>query len=616
MNIKNSLILAGALACAASSWAIPAKPAAYDFTQPDGSQITLTLAGDEYCSYYLTDDGQVALKRDGAFYFATVGADGLLAPSDVLASNSGSRTARQEAFLRSASPEAIAEAVSAKAMASSLMQARIKAAEIAEARQAPRISRAETNPAYGVGTFRNNNYPKKGEVNALVVLIEYKDVKFLKSDEETYDYFYRMLNEPGFSDLNATGSCKDFFDAASSGQFKPKFDLAGPVTLPNTRAYYGAHKNGSNDADPYKMVIDALDILIGQGFDFSPYDNDGDSYIDNIFIFYAGQGEAQTGIEEAIWPHASSLAAYLWPRKGYAVGNGLWADSYGCSSELIDMQATLLDGIGTFCHEYSHILGIPDLYNTVDAYVNYTPGTWDLMDVGSYNNNSRTPPTYSAFERNAMGWLDLREFNGNGTMTLDPLAESNAAYVVNTEKDNEFFLLENRQKADWDLYIPFHGMLVWHIDYNPTTWDRNTVNNTATHQGVDIVEASGKVGSSAIYYRSYPFPGGSKVTSFNPTSWAGVDTKVKLSGIAETGGVISAQVEAPINTGIEEIAIADGLSVKVSGRTITVAGADAAGVTIADSMGRLVSAGSASATVAPGLYIVAAAGSAAKVIVR
>lgn len=615
MNIKKSLILAGALACAASSWAIPAKRAAYDFTQPDGSTITLTLAGDEYCSYYLTDDGQVALRRDGAFYFATVGPDGTLAPSAVLASNAESRTPEQDAFLRSASAEAISDAMNAQALSSNLMQTRIKAMEISES--APRASRSESNVAYGVGTFRNNTHPKKGDVNALVVLIEYKDVKFLKSDEETHDYFNRMLNEPGFADINATGSCKDYFEAASMGQFTPKFTLAGPLTLPKTRSYYGAHKGSSNDADPYRMVIDALDILIEQKFDFAPFDNDGDGYVDNIFFFYAGQGEAQTGIEEAIWPHASSLAAYLWPRRGYAVGNGLWADSYGCSCELIDLQGTLLDGIGTFCHEYSHILGLPDLYNTVDGSVNYTPGQWNVMDQGSYNNNSRTPPTYSAFERNAMGWLDMREFSGKGTLTLDPISDSNIAYVINTEKDNEFYLIENRQKKDWDLFLPHHGMLAWHIDFNSQTWDRNTVNNNSTHQGVDLVEASGKVGSSVIYLRSYPFPGSSKVKTFAPSSWAGVDTKVSLTNITETDGVITADFDAPVTSGIADIELGDGAAtVKVDGRTITVEGAQAASVTITDAMGRIVSAGSASATVAPGLYIVAAPGTATKVLVK
>lgn len=606
MKKISSLLLAGALACAATSWAVPAKRAQHTVTQPDGSQLILTLAGDEFCHYYLTDDNQpVMLGADGTYCFAVADADGLLAPSQMRASNIAERTTEQTQFLNTYSDADISNAIANSRRLSNL-------------RTAANSRGVDPDDVSGIGIDTRKKHPTTGNVKALVVLVAFSDVPFSQSDEETLSYFSNMLNEEGFSGENATGSAYDYFLTASDGKFTPQFDVYGPVVLLNDRKYYGGNNAYGSDSRPQQMVIDMANTMVEQGFDFSPYDNNGDGIVDNVFVFYAGVGEAQSGLAESVWPHQSRLSALYWPRKGLKVAEGLFLDSYACSSELNDQRGQVLDGIGTFVHEYSHVLGLPDLYNTDAGNASYTPNKYSVLDYGPYSNNSRTPPTYSSYERNALGWIDLQPLLPQSQITLNHLEDSNKAYVITTDTPNEFFLFENRQQKGWDTYLPGHGMLVWHVHYVSKVFESNIVNNDPEHQYVDIIEAGTRIGLSVTYARSYPFPGSLKVTSLEYPkiqTWDGGDLELPISDITETDGVITANVGGD-NSGIVSAAADSPVSISINGRTIAVDGANASGVTIYDSMGRIVSRGAESATVAPGIYVVATPGYTAKVAVR
>ncbi len=596
MNIR-SLILPTAFAFALGAWAVPAKRGAVcNVPQPDGSVMQLTVMGDEHAHYYLTSDQKVVIAAEGEYCYATLDSNGKVMNSKVKAHAPEKRTLEEKAFV---------EKLSAESIATAMMKAPAESDTDGDD--------VTGNTHDGVGLFPNHTFPSTGNVKALAFLVGYSDVPF---SEESAEYFKNMITQEGFSENGATGSCRDFYVDASGGQFIPEFDVYGPVTLPNPREYYGGNNSYGNDSRPEYMMLHAAQLLDDE-VDFSQYDTDGDGFVDNVFIFYAGEGEAAGGGAETVWPHS-------WDKTFMQKFDGVRLRRYACGPEMI--SPTSRDGIGTFCHEFGHVLGLPDLYNTENANVIYTPMSWSVMDAGCYNNGSRTPPTFSAFERNALGWMgdNLVEITGPASCTLDNIIDTNKAYVISTPVENEFFILENRQQKDWDKYLAYHGMLIWHIDYNATIWKNNTPNNRQNHQYVDLVEACNRTYSDRMNQRKYPFPGSGKVTEYkfggtpNFKTWAGVNLGLDITNIQETNGIITFDVagggEDP--AGIISATAADA-NISVSDRTINVA--TDGNIDVYDTMGRLIASGNnnLSAPVAsPGIYIVRTPGSAAKILVK
>ena len=398
------------------------------------------------------------------------------------------------------------------------------------------MSRAAEVPPTGL--FPGQHFPATGEQKALVVLVEYADVEFNIADP--LDYFSRMLNEEEFADFGGTGSAKDYFTQNSGGRFKPTFDVFGPVKLSQKRSYYGGNDFRGNDLHPEMMVIEACEQLDPE-VDFSQYDCNDDGFIDNVFIFYAGRGEASGGVPETVWPHSWNITqASASPH----VFDGVQLDYYACTNEWTGSRP---DGIGTFVHEFSHVMGLPDLYHTTNSASQFTPGEWSVLDQGPYNNNGCTPPMYSAFERHALGWGEPVVLDKAQNATLPPIG-SNTFAIITTPTDNEYFLIENRQQTSWDTYIPGHGMLVWHIDYNPAVWSANRVNNNSAHQYVDLEEADGT--ADAHSRASDAFPGTMGVTSFTDNTipsmqtWNGTPLNTPLTEITEDAeGIIRFKVK-------------------------------------------------------------------------
>lgn len=496
--------------------------------QPDGTTLNVTLCGDESAHCYITTDNIPVLQaEDGRWCFATLDSKGMPVPSAIAAANPDERNGEQKTLVNMLNPEAIGEAIFSRG----LLSARSKAMK------APA---AKVTSSKGIGLFDEVCFPSDGERHALVILVQYSDIKFTVNNAG--DYFDRFLNETGFNDNGATGSVRDFYKKGSGEFFTPHFDLYGPVTLKNRRSYYGGNDSWGNDLRPCQMVREACELLDDQ-INFADYDLDNDGYVDNVYIIYAGQGEADFGSAECIWPHRWSLSA-----DGVSCTlDGKFIENYGCCNEWGDNSVT---GIGTFCHEFGHVMGLPDLYSTsYNNATSLTPGSWSVMDYGPYLNNGRTPPTFSAFERNALGWIDLQELKDPASISLENIHDSNSACIIETGNKNEFFLLENRQKTGWDTYLPGHGMLIWHIDFDQKIWNDNVVNNTANHQRVDIVEANGLPDNgNDSYLAGYAFPGTSRVTSFTSETkpalktWAGKDIDVPITEIAENNGIITFEV--------------------------------------------------------------------------
>lgn len=365
-------------------------------------------------------------------------------------------------------------------------------------------------------------YPTTGEQKVLIILVEYQDRRFSYSADE----FRKMLSEPGYSGYGATGSAYDYFVENSAGRFIPDFEVFGPVTLPNNMSYYGSN----DDANAHKMVVEACRQLDSE-IEFSEYDRDGDGWVDNVYVFYAGYGEADGGSVNSVWPHSANLST-----KGEIVMlDGVNIGSYSCSNELIG-GTTRLVGIGTFCHEFSHVLGLPDLYSTNNNSA-FTPYYYSLMDHGNYNGDGRCPCALTAYERYYLGWCEPRELTTDGSVRLDPIS-SNIAYRLSLPGySEEYFLLENRKKEGWDAMLPGEGMLIWHIDYSKDVWNRNAVNNDESRQRVDLIEADGY--STLNTSAGDPFPGTSGVSTFSRfTDHTGAVYPHKLSNIRYDSGSV------------------------------------------------------------------------------
>lgn len=386
-------------------------------------------------------------------------------------------------------------------------------------------------------------FPLVGSPKSVVILVGFRDLPF----EQTRQNFLDLLNQENYSYGGGTGSCRDYFIAASNGVFTPTFDVYGPYTLQNDMAFYGAPQGSSHDKDPGAMVAEACQLADAAGVDFSQYDYNNDGILDNVFVYYAGHNQAEGASENTIWPHQSNIAY-----KGIKV-DGKTVASYACTSEYSGQSAPNRAAIGTFCHEFGHVLGLPDFYDTSDSDGQlYTVGNWDIMSSGSYNNGSRTPPTYTSYERFYLGWLTPEQLTEKGQYMLEPLETSNKAFLIAASAHNlsgqmpspsEFFLLECRENVGWDApsaSLPGTGMLVWHIDYSAAAWNNNTPNNGPSILRMHLEEANGQIWSTRSSWDSGratdAYPSGTRYTSFTPTLHNGTQLlDQKVFDIVENG---------------------------------------------------------------------------------
>lgn len=386
-------------------------------------------------------------------------------------------------------------------------------------------------------------YPVNLAPRGLIILVSFKDRAFATSkvtidsmmNGKDYSRSYSYIEQGKVLNIMAQGSAWQYFRDASMGQYSPKFDIAGPVTVSQNMKYYGANDSQGNDVRAEAMIKEACQLANSQcGVDFSVYDNDNDGAVDFVYVIYAGYGEADTDDENTVWPHSYWLSG-----AGYDLTlNGKQIDLYACGSEL-NGTSKLYDGIGTFCHEFSHVLGFPDLYTTVSRHK--TLGAWDILDYGPYNNNGNTPPSYSAYERFFAGWLTPELLTEAKQVHLENLTTGNKAYLISTTNQHNligndpnptsFYLLENRQQTGWDCYIPGHGLMLTKINYSYDSWEGNTVNDKKTAMGVDLIEADGKTAYS--YYDGKPgdlFPAGASQYTQIPNH--------SITDITETGDVV------------------------------------------------------------------------------
>ena len=526
--MKRILLILLTIAVCTQMQAIPSQRTLAKVKQPDGTELTIRLVGDEFLNFNVTEDGYSVVRNEQGFYvYAEQNADGDLVPTAQIAHDEPLRQSKEKAFL----------AKSRKYLQPRMTEqiARMQREEKAMRQKAAEKHRA---PNYDYTNFRG-----------LVVLVEFNDRSF---DTDNYkDVITSMItqeNFTGYRDYNnrnvaCTGSVLDYFRDNSMGIFMPQFDIVGPIQINRSEFYSNGTKN------TVQMTIDACNA-IDADVNFADYDGDKDGYVDMVYFIFAGHGSHVTGNDSRlVWPHAYYIfnpSTYYRIRK-----DGVYLDRYACSTELYGgTNNRTIDGIGTICHEFSHVLGLLDFYDTdysESGGQSNHPGNWSLMAGGGYLNSSRTPAGYSLFERYMAGFATLQVINEEGSYTLEQLNESNTGYRINTPVSKEYFVLENRQKTRWDAYLPGHGLLVHRVDStNTAVWDNNKINVNPKHNYYELVRARG----TGVAAASDPFPGNGKVTKLNNTTspanlltWAGKETKYGLLNIKEQNGVITFDIE-------------------------------------------------------------------------
>lgn len=492
--------------------------------QPDGSLVTVCLQGDEYYHFNTTADGYTILLNDaGAYVYAQ--RDGMsLVPTKVLAHDADQRGADELALLAGLSKRMVDET------------------EVAQGH----IRRVKRNVDLSDFDFEN--------FRGLVILIDFSNKQFAEDNpQEFYSDMFNTENFTGYHDpitdrdVTCPGSVNDYFNDQSNGVFKPKFDVYGPY-----RASYGqgaANEARSNQCNSLATTIFSNALKkANDEVDFTKYDNNNDGKIDMVYFLVAGYSSSYSGNNTGyLWPHASNLS---WT---YYSFDGKWIDRYACSTELYGFEASpstvTVEGIGTVCHEFSHVLGLPDFYDTDyegSGGESHHPGGWDVMAGGGDYNYGRSPAGYTLYERYALGWAKPQTITSEGSYTLNPVNTSREGYILRTPVENEFFTIENRQKTGWDAHIPGHGMIVTRVDStNVGIWSSNKVNCNPEHNYFELLRAgnttSGDLGSD-------PFPGTSgNVMITNDThpslaTWSGEANWFNIVGIQENNGVISFNV--------------------------------------------------------------------------
>lgn len=381
-----------------------------------------------------------------------------------------------------------------------------------------------------VGTIDKSVF--QGTKKAIVILAQYTDKKF--TADNSLDLYKKAINGINYKDGDFRGSVRDYFRAQSHGQFDIDFDVVGVCPLKKNYAYYGKNV-GDDEPNAYQMIVEACQWAHDNGTDFSKYDWNGDGKVDQVYVIYAGLGQADGGAVNTVWPHMFYLSAYEgteYYNKGLTL-DGVAIDTYACGPELQGDGRN--NGVGTFCHEFSHCMGFPDLYDYNSSW--FGMGYFDLMDSGSYNGEGYLPAGYSAAEKSDCGWIELKDMT-NITETVNvtdmaPQTQNGDAYIIkNKGNENEYFVVEYRAKDGWDAEIPGEGIMITHIDFDQDIWDYNTANTkgnyykgdklyTNNHMRWTIKHANNTTATSYLKQIDalYPYNSNNKLTrTSKPTS--------------------------------------------------------------------------------------------------
>ena len=492
----------------------PAFPGLMSIEQPDGTSLSVYLRGDEHVSLYYTEDYYALyLNEKGVLEYAEVKPNGFLGASGVKAHNVSERSLEEQAFVAGLTRNIF------------YSQEQMKLTREAQPINKFKISSALAPNGITIGTRR-----------LLVILVNFQDKAFTNTREDFDDLF----NKRGYSYNQATGSVKDYFDKVSYGQFELQSTVVGPYTIQGNMKFYGEQYTANfggqevtiHDRNSKQMIIDACNAA-NADVNFADFDQNGDGFVDNVFVVFAGRNQAEGGPTDAIWPHRSVLEPPL-------TLDGVRIKDYGCASELKGYGTRC--GIGTICHEYGHVLGLLDYYDTDyegSGGAANTVGSYDIMNSGNYLNEGNTPPMYGPLSRIQLGWATpvLLDSSTHADINAIKTVDSNLIYRINTNTDGEFILLEARGKIGQDAYIPYSGLTVYRVDANSAGWATNDPNVNPNRQAYEIIRATGMDPQSNVEQPHMIFDRNCPQTSLNSNthsqyrSYNGDSIPVNLSNI-------------------------------------------------------------------------------------
>jgi len=467
--------------------AVPAYRGWRTVTQPDGSTITVRQMGDEFYHFWETQDGKIARQQS----------DGTFVVTDE------NRPTHEQIMKR----------------------------RMASKKYMPRVRKA------GSGSL---------PARALFILVSFSNQTFMSASET---YYKTTLGDA----TDGAMSMYNYLKEQSNGAYNPPVDVYGPYNLNKAYSVYGTNvdedgnpDDDGDDVDPAQMIYDACVAADGD-INFSLYDANNDGKVDNVYVIYAGKGEADGGVPNTVWPHQWDIAG-----AGLSLTlDGKKIRSYACSAEL---NRSGKCAMGTPLHEFGHVIGLPDYYDityeTSNNSDHLTPNDWSIMDGGSYNNDGNTPPNYSIFDKYFMGWATpnflAKSEKKNVTLTTNygdayQITGGTSGPVAYTNTGTVYYI-ENRQKSGWDEYLPGHGLIIWKVQYNSSAWSGNTLNSVEGTTRYTLVSADGGTTIGNVYdnygQKTYnggnnSFPGLSNVKSCTPA------TGCEITEIKESAGVIT-----------------------------------------------------------------------------
>lgn len=515
--------------------------------QSDGTELTVVLHGDEHFHWYSTLDGVILARAGGQFFVAQIANDGAIVATEQLAHNAQQRSeseaslaAKQDLTLFN-TPKAVAR------------------------REAMRVQQT--------GRAGYNCFPHKGSPTAVVILAQFSDTEFYLPDPvKSFEQYFNgdIQNDFGNGENRNHGSVKKYFTDMSDGQFTPNFKIVGPVTLPKSMEYYGANSTGgSKDVNYRQFVKDACaEASKQQSFDNAEFDSDKDGCVDLVAIIFAGFGENNDPTNEnTLWAKTSlqDFGSY----NGKSVKTAMMISELNAKKSLLGSGGSYstpqINGVGVFCHEMSHAMGLPDFYSTTspaNEKDNQELEYWSLMDGGENVFNGYYPVAYTAFERKHMGWSDYVEMEDGKTYSLTTADKGGRGHVYHNPNTlaagrvSDYFVFENIQNTGWNSKLPGHGLIAYRVSMRISDMQYNTpINNIVGDPGFTIVPADGcllniynTTGSNSERLAAYknsmaadPFPGTQKVTTLLATqnlpnfAWrdAPKDNKMGLYNIVE-----------------------------------------------------------------------------------
>ena len=496
--MKKTVLILITLLCHVASFASKGWPYPITVSQPDGTQLTIRINGDANFNWVSTLDNVVLKQGGNGYYIANIDANGMLTSSGTLAHDADKRSSAEQSLCK-------------KQDVKTFLTVNTQPERLAATRGFTRGS---------IPSF----FPHTGSPRAIVLLVQFANRPFKVQPRKAFNQYLNSMaprhQDFGYAENLNTGSVKKYFSDMSGGKFTPQFDLYGPITMSKGAAYYG---NGSSSMENYRELVAEACTMIDDSLDFSKYDADNDGNVDLVYVIYAGYSESVSGIDSTLWPKAFVCGTDIRKDGKYVRLAGISNElNYRPNSKINSKSGLAINGVGLFCHEFSHCMGLPDFYPTVnpqwttdneerdfDAYDNQGMEDWDVMDNGIYMNHGYSPTAYTAWEREKMGWITIETLTKERKVELKSIDQGGKAYRIkndNRADGKEYYIVENIQAKGWNYKLPASGMMVSHVEYDPRAFSvfyggDNSVNNLKKHPRMTIVPADGYLPSS---YRKVP----------------------------------------------------------------------------------------------------------------